>query len=444
MSEVPLQTQRTIDVTKLTLEDVAKLNTILHKLKQNITPANEARYNSIYKILVAHAQYKKSQQSQSQQSQTKEVRVFRMITMNSIEEHILARANFKMGLDHKIIEAGMFNKRSNAKQRKTMLQELLSMDKESKKRNKTLPTDEEINQLISRSDEEYELFQQMDIDRAERAKARWRAAGNKGDPPPRLMTLREVPGWLKDEAKPVAKEELGRGQRKRSTIDYHDDLTDMQFDKMVEEGGDPALVKKWRTENRKRRDAEQKALEAEMAEAAAAAPPPVKRKRGRPRKNPAEPAKKRRASTSTSKKRKSTETRKRKRSTKDTDGTPALTISEKADRLWGEVRKSHDSTGRQRSSIFLHLPSKDEYPDYYKVIKKPIDMTMIKRKIDEDKYKTLAAAKRDFLLMFKNAQRYNLEESEIYQDALFLQDLVVLTAKELQTTRAKRRKRSAS
>jgi len=32
---------------------------------------------------------------------------------------------------------------------------------------------------------------------------------------------------------------------------------------------------------------------------------------------------------------------------------------------------------------FLELPSAEEYPDYYETIEQPIDMTMIKEKIDK-------------------------------------------------------------
>jgi hypothetical protein len=57
--------------------------------------------------------------------QKNEVRVFRLITINSIEERILERANFKLDIDQKIIEAGMFNKKSTASDRRSFLLNLL-------------------------------------------------------------------------------------------------------------------------------------------------------------------------------------------------------------------------------------------------------------------------------------------------------------------------------
>ena len=41
--------------------------------------------------------------------------------------------------------------------------------------------------------------------------------------------------------------------------------------------------------------------------------------------------------------------------------------------------------GRSLIDIFVMLPSRKEYPDYYQVISEPIDMTMIETKIKSDK-----------------------------------------------------------
>jgi len=41
--------------------------------------------------------------------------------------------------------------------------------------------------------------------------------------------------------------------------------------------------------------------------------------------------------------------------------------------------------GRRLIDIFVTLPSKKDYPDYYKVISEPIDMTTIESKIKSEK-----------------------------------------------------------
>lgn len=53
--------------------------------------------------------------------QTKEVRIFRLISTNSIEENILARANYKLDIDGKVIQAGKFDNRSTEEDREAFL-----------------------------------------------------------------------------------------------------------------------------------------------------------------------------------------------------------------------------------------------------------------------------------------------------------------------------------
>ena len=42
---------------------------------------------------------------------------------------------------------------------------------------------------------------------------------------------------------------------------------------------------------------------------------------------------------------------------------------------------------RVLAQAFVELPSKDEYPDYYELIKKPMDLRMILERIDEQQYR---------------------------------------------------------
>lgn len=44
-----------------------------------------------------------------------------------------------------------------------------------------------------------------------------------------------------------------------------------------------------------------------------------------------------------------------------------------------------DGGGRQLRHIFMVLPSRKDYPDYYQVIMEPIDMGMIETKIRNEK-----------------------------------------------------------
>lgn len=89
--------------------------------------------------------------------------------------------------------------------------------------------------------------------------------------------------------------------------------------------------------------------------------------------------------------------------------------------LYNSVRDFRDSEGRQLSEVFLKLPSKSLYPDYYEVIKQPIDLEKILHKWKNGAYMTFDDMMGDFTLMFQNACRYNEPDSQIYRDALTLQ-----------------------
>jgi hypothetical protein len=81
----------------------------------------------------------------------------------------------------------------------------------------------------------------------------------------------------------------------------------------------------------------------------------------------------------------------------------------------------HDlSSGRSLSVDFFRLPNKRTYPDYYTVIKKPIALDKIKSQLDAGQYPSLIAVKNDLEQCFRNAKRYNLKDSQIFNDAKFL------------------------
>lgn len=57
--------------------------------------------------------------------QSREVRVLRLITVNSIEEKILAAARFKLNVDEKVIQAGKFDQRSTGAERRQILEQII-------------------------------------------------------------------------------------------------------------------------------------------------------------------------------------------------------------------------------------------------------------------------------------------------------------------------------
>ena len=47
-------------------------------------------------------------------------------------------------------------------------------------------------------------------------------------------------------------------------------------------------------------------------------------------------------------------------------------------KLWELIVDYKDSSGRQISNIFMVLPTRKELPQYYQIIKKPMDLKKIK------------------------------------------------------------------
>ena len=164
--------------------------------------------------------------------QKKEVIVFVMVSVGSIEEEILKRAQSKKGIDEKVIQAGLFNQSSNAEERKLMLADIFrkgnfAFDQE-------IPSETEINRQAARNESEFELFERMDRERREK---------ENGQYPARLLTDSELPDWLiADEEEEDEDEELlnlaGTKRRNRKEVVYNELLTDRQWTKLVDEGGD--------------------------------------------------------------------------------------------------------------------------------------------------------------------------------------------------------------
>ncbi|XP_035698994.1 transcription activator BRG1-like isoform X1 [Branchiostoma floridae] len=323
--------------------------------------------------------------------QKSEVRVLRLMTINSVEEKILAAARFKLNVDEKVIQAGMFDQKSTSSERRQFLQAILEHDNLGEDDEDEVPDDETINQMIARVEEEYELFQRMDLDRR-RNEAR--------DPnrKPRLMEEDELPAWLvKDEAEverlTYEEEEekiFGRGSRTRKEVDYSDALTEREWLRAIEEGNLDEMEERKKHKKTRKRKVRVEEIEEEGEK--------KKKKRGRP---PAE---------------------------KLTPNPPKLT--KQMMKLYDTVMYHGDSAGRQLSEPFFRLPSRRDLSDYYEMIKKPIDLKKIRDRIKNHKYRCLDDLEKDIIQMCKNAQLYNVEGSQIYEDSIVLQS-VFTNAREL-------------
>ncbi|CAF1296482.1 unnamed protein product [Didymodactylos carnosus] len=64
---------------------------------------------------------------------------------------------------------------------------------------------------------------------------------------------------------------------------------------------------------------------------------------------------------------------------------------------------------RLMSHIFLFVPSRKLYPDYYEVIKEPIDLKRIAKKIQSNEYIPLEDMINDLLMMVSNAKKIMIQ-----------------------------------
>jgi hypothetical protein len=84
-----------------------------------------------------------------------------------------------------------------------------------------------------------------------------------------------------------------------------------------------------------------------------------------------------------------------------------------------------------RSQMFMTLPSRRQYPDYYTLILKPISIANIQKFVRGDRYQSLGEYIAAWHQMFGNAREYNVEGSDIYEDANELEKLFDTTVRRL-------------
>ncbi|CAF0747001.1 unnamed protein product [Didymodactylos carnosus] len=349
--------------------------------------------------------------------QQNEVRVLRLMTVNSVEEKILAAARYKLNVDEKVIQAGMFDNKSTGNERKQFLQQILTQENEdADEEEDEVPDDETINQMIARSEDEYNLFNRMD---RERRHADARLANRK----PRLMEESELPAWLLKDPKELEKHLLdqetldlvGRGARHRKEVDYTDALTDKEWMRAIEDGNLDQIEERKR--RRKRRiinvdddddmnDIIKEEMDLDMS------------------------ITNNNMSLNTSNNPNSSGKSKRlgKRKIKENNRNNNEPINPKLLKqmkvlLEIVIKYKDNEDNRILSRPFMRLPTQKELPEYYEMIKHPVDFNKIKKKLGEYRYRALDELERDVMLLCKNAQEFNIENSPIYEDSIILQSV---------------------
>ncbi|CAJ0572000.1 unnamed protein product, partial [Mesorhabditis spiculigera] len=309
--------------------------------------------------------------------QKKEVRVLRLVTANSVEEEILAVARGKLNVDGKVIQAGKFNQNSTEGERRRLLEQYIQQEQEENDEDE-IPDDEMVNQLICRSEDEFTLFQNMDIDRR-------REEAGQLHRKPRLLEANEIPeDILKaaerfDEMERAEQEGVsmdidnaGDGRRKRKTVDYSiDSMPESEWLKQMEEHTDDEeeQAPKKRGRGKRKRDEEQD--------------------------DEADDGKKRRK--------------------------PSAEVLNLLNKAYAAATEYKTSDGTLLSEYFLELPAKRDYPDYYEVIDHPMAFSRIRKNIDVGRYASIEEMADDVFLLVENAKKYNVEDSDVYTSAILLE-----------------------
>lgn len=376
--------------------------------------------------------------------QTKEVRIFRLITIESVEEYILERAQHKLSLDGKVIQAGKFDHKSTNEERDAMLRAI--MEREAEKNDvEEIYGDDELNEIIARNEAELESFRKIDEDRERVEQQRLERLGIKQS---RLIEAHELPPvYLKAAA--IASEEqeedggagddssasyYGGGEAaasevrasRRKEISYNENMSDSQWLAQLErsggggsqDGGRVAAAAKdgagtptgrgrsdglgSGSRGRKRTSQEASLGEFSGAEESSASTTPVKRvprlKITLSRPIPA---------TTTSR----------------PDGLEPEVRKTIMRAIFDSVENSCDENSRYRSDLFLELPDKSLYPDYYQLIINPICLSMIETRLESSYYPSVYSLMDDLELLFANALKYNVEGSQVYDDAQAMRQL---------------------
>ena len=367
--------------------------------------------------------------------QKNEVRILRLISSNSVEEKILERAQFKLDMDGKVIQAGKFDNKSTNEEREAMLRTLLETAEAAEQLGEQEEMDDDdLNDIMARSEEELTIFHKMDEERLRTGEY------GPGHPLPRLMGESELPDIYLAEDNPVqeeVEEYAGRGARERKVTRYDDGLTEEQWLNAVDASDDDPEGAAARKDARIQKRRTNKEARARVAAGVQSSPEPS-------RESSEEPQPRKRGRKSGAPKRKADEiedetpapNRKRGRQSKASDqmssndrSTLQKALRSVFDTLKNlEVEDSDDPDDSSPDSDdgpptrliigpFMELPPKKLYPDYFMLIKQPIAMDIIESRVNKKQYLNLRELQDDVGLLATNARTYNEDGSVLFQDA---------------------------
>ncbi|XP_036725713.1 protein polybromo-1 isoform X15 [Balaenoptera ricei] len=115
-----------------------------------------------------------------------------------------------------------------------------------------------------------------------------------------------------------------------------------------------------------------------------------------------------------------------------TEGSSPSYLKEILEQLLEAIVVATNPSGRLISELFQKLPSKVQYPDYYAIIKEPIDLKTIAQRIQNGSYKSVHAMAKDIDLLAKNAKTYNEPGSQVFKDANSIKKIFYMKKAEIE------------
>lgn len=297
--------------------------------------------------------------------------------------------------------------------------------------------DDDLNLIMMRTDDELKVFQ--DIDQKRLIEDRY----GPGKVLPRLMGESELPDIYMNDDNPVVEEtdegNFGRGARERTRVRYDDGLTEEQWLEAVDNDDDTIEAAIARKEAK---IAKRNKTKAGRLQDIGDSPAPS-------RESSEEPQPKKRGRKPKVEKRKADEAsldgdlapRKRGRPTpskvqETLSAEDRVTLQKIVNIVYEalndleEESTDEDIPNRGIIDPFIELPDKYDYPDYYQIIKNPICMNTIKKKINKKEYQSLKQFRQDIGLLCNNCRTYNEDTSLLYADANLIEQTCLEKLKE--------------
>ena len=285
------------------------------------------------------------------------------------------------------------------------------------------PDSDQINEMLARGPNEFELFTRMDME------VKKQEMLQPGGPVPPLIEEKELPEFLNQvvddlespaalaaaaaaaAAADAAEGGGGRRARKAGVVNYADELSEADFLRACEEGNydDLGMFTQKRGQFGGGGNNDDAGGGNDSDEDSTSSP--RKRKRGRPSR-----ASQAAAASSSGKS-----------GELGAEGGGVVTppaVLEQMIMLVDKLLAFEDEEGRVLSRPFKRLPTKADLPDYYEVITKPMDFRRIQLRLKHADYNNMEEFLAEIELMFRNAQTYNREDSQIYLDAVVLSNFI--------------------